>query len=118
MRWMAGRLALAATLVVAGPVTGRGAVAQDAAAPAWDSLSPEEQARAREHYQRYQDLPETDRQRVEEWYRRWLALPPEQRERVRRNYESYRDLAPDERRKFDRSYRDWKAQHEPSRDDD
>jgi hypothetical protein len=114
---MAGSLVLAATLAGAGPEADwGGAAAQETEAPAWESLSPEEQARAREHYERYRALPESDRRRVEEGYQRWLALPPEQRERVRRNYEIYRDLGPDEQQSFDRSYRDWKARSAPSRE--
>ncbi len=75
----------------------------------WETLSAEEKARAREHFLRFQALPEGDRQRVEGWYQHWQALSPEQRARVRKNYHSYRDLDQGAREHFDRSYRDWKS---------
>ena len=118
MHWMVGGVALAGTLVVVASVSARSATAQASVpgpvAPAWESLSPEEQAQAREHYQRFQGLPDGDREQVEVWYQRWLALSPEQREQVRRNYESYRGLDPDERLRFERSYEDWKTQARPA----
>ncbi len=84
--------------------------AQGPSPEAWQRLSPEERARARRNYERFQQLPEKDRQGIHERYQRWQNFRPEQRERLRENYESYRDLNPTERQRFDNGYRDWKQQ--------
>ena len=75
----------------------------------WDSLSPEQKGRARDHYRDFQRLPEQDRQRVEDRYRRWQQLAPEQQQLLRRNYGHYEDLDPAERRQFDEGYQRWKS---------
>jgi hypothetical protein len=74
---------------------------------AWQRLSPEQRARARRNYERFQQLPEKDRERIEQRYRRWQRLEPEQRERMRENYESYRGLDPAERERFEKGYEEW-----------
>jgi hypothetical protein len=79
---------------------------------AWQSLSPEQQVRAREHYQRFQALPAPDRERVHQAYRRWQDLPVEQRQQLRRSYESYQQLDPAEQQRFNREYQTWKAAQE------
>ena len=41
----------------------------------WQRLSPEERARARRNYERFQQLPEQDRQRLNERYQRKFGFP-------------------------------------------
>ena len=105
------RVVLAA--VAAGAVCAVDAVAEPVLAQLWGSLSPEQQTEARESYQRYQELPDRDRERVEERYRRWQNLPPDQREAVRRNYQRYRDLDLGTQQRFNEGYRHWKAREGP-----
>jgi hypothetical protein len=112
---MQGRdLALVLAVVVVMLTRGVGAAwggGENTRRGSWESLSAEEKARAREHFLRFQKLPEGDRQRVEGSYQRWQALSPDQRARVRKNYDSYRDLDRGAREHFDRTYRDWQSGH-------
>ena len=75
----------------------------------WHELSPDEQQRAWENYQRYQRLPEQRRRSMEERYRQFRAMPPEQQQRLRQNYDRYRELPPGERHEFVEKYRRWKG---------
>ena len=61
---------------------------------AWDQLSPEEQLRAWDNFQRYQQFQ---------------TLPPQEQQRLRQNYEAYRGLDPGARREFTEKYRRWKS---------
>ena len=61
---------------------------------AWDQLSPEEQRRAWDNFQRYQQFQ---------------TLPPQEQQRLRQNYEAYRGLDPGARREFTEKYRRWKS---------
>ena len=82
---------------------------QQKSLPLWNDLSPEQQGLAREHYERFQRLPEHDRQSVERLYRRWQGLPPTKQQRLRENYERYRKLDPAQRKLFDSEYLRWKS---------
>jgi hypothetical protein len=75
----------------------------------WEELTPEQRERVRQHYQRFQRLPEERRRAVEERYRHWRELPPQEQQRLRRNYESYQSLNPEQRREFREKYRRWKS---------
>lgn len=86
------------TAVAQGPPTPRG----------WEQLSPQEQRRARENWERYQKMPAPQRRALDERFQRFQAMPPQEQERVRRNYESLRRQAPAQREQFDRKYRRWK----------
>ena len=68
----------------------RMAQAQERHGRPWQSLTPEEQWRAWENYQRYQQLPE-------------------QRQRLRQNYDTYRGLPPRQRQEFIDKYHRWKG---------
>ena len=76
---------------------------------AWDQLSPEEQRRAWDNYQRYQQLPEQRQRMIERRYQQFQTLPPQEQQRLRQNYEAYRGLDPGARREFTEKYRRWKS---------
>jgi hypothetical protein len=76
----------------------------------WQSLSPEEQQRAWENYQRYRDMPDGRQRMIDRRYQQFREMPPEQRQRLRQNYEAYRGQAPEQRREFTEKYRRWKKQ--------
>ena len=67
---------------------------------AWDQLSPEEQRRAWDNFQRYQQLPEQRQRMIERRYQQFQTLPPQEQQRLRQNYEAYRGLDPGARREF------------------
>ena len=75
----------------------------------WQELSPDERQRALENLQRYNNLPESSRQRMDRSYENWQKLDPNERERVQRNYERYRQMTPDQRRDFESKYKRWKG---------
>ena len=60
----------------------------------WQELTPEEQWRAWENYQRYQQF---------------RAMPPQERQRLRQNWDRYRDLPPRQRQEFIDKYHRWKG---------
>ncbi|MFN8543281.1 MAG: DUF3106 domain-containing protein [Candidatus Binatia bacterium] len=102
MRW---RVFVAAALVAA--ATGR--AGGQSVPRGWDDLSPEEQRRAWQNYERYRQLPEPKRQQLERRYEEFRALPPEQQRQLRENYQSYRGLDPARRREFLDKYDRWKS---------
>src|SRR5262249_175529 len=69
------------------------------------SLSPEEQQRAWENYQRYRDMPNGRQKMIDRRYQQFQQMPPEQQQRLRQNYEAYRGQRPDQRRQFTEKYR-------------
>ena len=75
----------------------------------WFDLSPEEQQRAWDNYQRYQRMPDHQRGRIEQRYQAFQALPPQERDRVRQNYDNLKNLDEDQRRQFGEKYRRWKS---------
>jgi len=91
---------LGIVLLLAAALGGAAARAQQPAGRPWQELSPEEQRRAWENYQRYQ---------------RFRALPPQERERLRQNYETYRGFDPGQRQEFGQKYRRWKSGQPASR---
>ena len=102
MRWKQILLAVAATIGLAtttGAQSGRG----------WFDLTPDEQRRAWENYQRYQRMPDRQRGRIEQRYQAYQALPPQEREQLRKNYDDLKGLDKDQRREFDENYRRWKS---------
>jgi hypothetical protein len=74
----------------------------------WNQLTPDEQRRARENYERYQRLPEGRQRSMDRRYQRFQAMPREEQQRLRQNYERYRELDPGKRREFTEKYRRWK----------
>lgn len=76
----------------------------------WQQLSPEEQQRAWDNYQRYRQLPEGRQRFMERRYEKFRAMPPEEQQRLRQNYQRYRQLDPAQRRHFVEKYRRWKDQ--------
>ena len=86
------RVAAIAVLVLA--LGARGARAQEWNGRPWQSLTPEEQRRAWENYQRYQQFS---------------AMPPQERQRLRQNYDTYRGFDPGQRREFIDKYHRWKG---------
>src|SRR5206468_3921044 len=83
--------------------------AQQGPARPWQQLSPEEQRRAWENYQRYQALPEQRQRMIDRRFQQFQTLPPEQQQRLRQNYEVYRGQDPNQRREFTEKYRRWKS---------
>src|SRR5438045_8999368 len=75
----------------------------------WQELTPEEQRRAWENYQRYQQMPEQRQRMIERRYRQFQSLPPQEQQRLRQNYEAYRGFDPGRRREFVEKYRRWKS---------
>jgi hypothetical protein len=75
----------------------------------WQELSPEEQWRAWENYQRYQQLPEERQKMLERRYQQFRAMPPQERQRLRQNWDTYRDLPPRQRQEFIDKYHRWKG---------
>lgn len=98
------RLALAAGVLVASV-----AAAQWSGRP-WESLSPEEQQRAWDNYQRYHNMPDGRQRMIDRRYQQFQQMPPEERERLRQNYQTYRGQQPDQRRQFTEKYRRWKSE--------
>jgi hypothetical protein len=84
--------------------------AEEPSGGTWDSLTPDQQRRALQNYQRYQQLPEQKRHVIDERYRRFRAMPPGEQQRLRQNYETYRGQDPRTRQEFNEKYRRWKAQ--------
>jgi len=78
----------------------------------WQELSPDERQRALENLQRYNNLPESSRQRMDRSYENWQKLDPSERDRVQKNYEKYRQMTPDQRRDFESKYKRWKGGRE------
>ena len=72
------RVAAIAVLVLA--LGARGARAQEWNGRPWQSLTPEEQRRAWENYQRYQQLPEERQKMLERRYQQFRAMPPQERQ--------------------------------------
>ena len=66
----------------------------------WDQLSPEEQRRAWDNYQRYQQLPQQRQRMIERRYQQFQTMPPQEQQRLRQNYETYRGLDPGARHEF------------------
>lgn len=75
----------------------------------WQELSPEERQRALDNLQRYNNLPEASRRRMDQSYESWQKLDPGERARVQQNYQKYRQMTPDQRRDFESRYRRWKG---------
>ena len=76
----------------------------------WRELSPDEQRRAWENYQRYQQLPQRRRDQYEQRFRRFQTLPPQEQQRLRQNYDAYRGQDPAARELFNQKYRRWKKE--------
>jgi hypothetical protein len=74
----------------------------------WDQLSPEEQQRAWQNYERYRRLPPGRQRFMERRYQQFRAMPPDEQQRLRQNYDRYRELPPGQRREFVEKYRKWK----------
>ena len=109
-RWLplpAFALATAAVLVLA--LGARGVRAQEWNGRPWQSLTPEEQRRAWENYQRYQQLPEERQKMLERRYQQFRTMPPQERQRLRQNYDTYRGLPPRQRQEFIDKYHRWKG---------
>ena len=87
----------------------RMAQAQDRHGRPWQSLTPEEQWRAWENYQRYQQLPEQRQKNLERRYQQFRDMPPQERQRLRQNYDTYRGLPPRQRQEFIDKYHRWKG---------
>ena len=77
---------------------------------AWDSLTPDQQRRALQNYERYRQLPDQKRHVIDERYRKFQAMPPAEQQRLRQNYEAYRGQDPHTRQQFNEKYRRWKAE--------
>ncbi|HLK10491.1 MAG TPA: DUF3106 domain-containing protein [Candidatus Binatia bacterium] len=75
----------------------------------WDQLTPEEQWRAWQNYQRYQQLPEPKRRLLDQRFQQFRAMPPEEQQRLRQHYQEYQRFDPGQRQRFDEKYRRWKA---------
>jgi len=75
----------------------------------WEDLSPDQRSRALQNYQRFQKLPERDRERMEQRYQHWQGLDPGEQARIRRNYDRYQQMSPDEKRSFVERYQRWKG---------
>jgi hypothetical protein len=97
-------LPLLGLLALAVPATG-----QQWDGRTWEQLTPEEQRRAWDNYQRWQQLNSQQQRMLEQRYRRFQALPPDQQQRMRQNYETYRGLDPGQRREFTEKDRRWKS---------
>ena len=87
----------------------RMAQAQERHGRPWQSLTPEEQWRAWENYQRYQQLPEQRQKNLERRYQQFRDMPPQERQRLRQNYDTYRGLPPRQRQEFIDKYHRWKG---------
>jgi hypothetical protein len=75
----------------------------------WQEMSPDQRQRALENYQRYNNLPESSRRRMDQSYENWQKLDPTERDRVQQNYQKYRQMTPDQRHDFENKYRRWKG---------
>ena len=60
----------------------RMAQAQERHGRPWQSLTPEEQWRAWENYQRYQQLPEQRQRMLQKRWEQFRAMPPQERQRL------------------------------------
>jgi hypothetical protein len=97
--------------MVVGLVLGATVVrAQEPHGATWDSLTPDQQRRALQNYERYRQLPEQKRHVIDERYRKFQAMPPGEQQRLRQNYEAYRGQDPRARKEFNEKYRRWKAE--------
>ena len=83
--------------------------AQEPRGTTWDSLTPDQQHRALQNYERYKQLPEQKRHVIDERYQKYKAMPPGEQQRLRQNYEAYRGQDPRARKEFNEKYRRWKA---------
>ena len=106
MRWLLGVVMLAAVSAVGAP-----GGAQTPPPRPWQQLSPEEQRRAWENYQRYQALPEQRQRMIDKRFQQFQTFSPEEQQRLRQNYETYRGLDPAQRHEFTEKYRRWKSGH-------
>src|SRR5439155_1355640 len=73
----------AAIAVVLLALAAPAARAQERHGRPWQELTPEEQWRAWENYQRYQQLPEERQKMLERRYQQFRAMPPQERQRLR-----------------------------------
>jgi hypothetical protein len=103
------RRSLPAILMLAACGAAPAAWAHDTGPRGWYDLSPDEQQRAWQNYQRYQQLPNRKRQAIEERYRQYQSLPPQERQQLRQNYDAYRGLDAGKKREFGEKYRRWKS---------
>jgi hypothetical protein len=91
-------------------LSARAVSAQEPHGGTWDSLTPDQQRRALQNYERYRQLPEQKRHVIDERYRKFQAMPPAEQQRLRQNYEAYRGQDPHTRQQFNEKYRRWKAE--------
>src|SRR5436309_2268435 len=99
----------AAIAVVLLALAAPAARAQERHGRPWQELTPEEQWRAWENYQRYQQLPEERQKMLERRYQQFRAMPPQERQRLRQNWDTYRGLPPRQRQEFIDKYHRWKG---------
>jgi hypothetical protein len=85
------------------------AAGQQAGSRPWQQLTPEEQQRAWENYQRYQHMDAERQRMMEQRYRQFQAMPPQEQQRLRQNYETYRGLNSGQRNEFSQKYQRWKS---------
>src|SRR5205814_10632420 len=107
---MKRRAAIAVVLLALAAPAAR---AQERHGRPWQELSPEEQWRAWENYQRYQQLPEQRQKNLERRYQQFRDMPPQERQRLRQNYDTYRGLPPRQRQEFIDKYHRWKGRRLP-----
>lgn len=86
--------------------------------PAWDELSPQQQAGLERLRADWDQLPASRRVRALEWLERkarWDAMTPEQREKLRAGARNFRDLPPELREKMRASMQAMRALPEDER---
>lgn len=78
----------------------------------WKKMTPEQRAKAREHYRRFRQLPPEEQARIRERYEHFKELPPEQRKELR---EQWKNMSPEERRALSKKHSERRLQKNEKR---
>ncbi len=73
----------------------------------WERQTPERREQLRRRYQRYQDMPRGERERLDKRMERWKQLSPERRSQIRRRWERFRSLPPERQQRIRENMRRW-----------
>jgi hypothetical protein len=90
------------------PEPSSGGAASDGKAR-WETLTPEQQQKVQERWEKFKSLPPERKQRILRAWHRYRKFSPERRQQMKSRWRRFQQMSPEQKQRFRQRFKKWKA---------
>lgn len=75
----------------------------------WETLTPEQQQKAQERWEKFKSLPPERKQRILRAWHRYRKFSPERRQQMKSRWRRFQQMSPEQKQRFRQRFKKWKS---------